>query len=81
MTKCWGYQHVGIDLKTLKFALPPMRMLKFALPQAPPPMQAGGVGSSTKGAGVGHVYFHVVCLVFGCVGYPTQTRYPVEYRL
>ena len=25
--------------------------------------------------------FHVVCLVFGRVGYPTQTQYPVEYRL
>ena len=25
--------------------------------------------------------FHVVCLIFGRVGYPTETQYPVEYRL
>ena len=45
----------------LKFALPQTRTLKFALPPTPTPnasrQNIGGVGSPTRGAGVGHVDF------------------------
>ena len=48
-------------LKMLKFALPPMLMLKFALPPTPTPYTSrwniGGIGSQTRGAGIGHVDF------------------------
>ena len=52
--KCWY-------LKTLKFALPPMRMLKVTLLATRNPnagqWNIGCVGSPGVGAGVGHVHF------------------------
>ena len=48
-------------LKTLKFALPPMRMLKCALPSRPTPNASrwniGGVGSPMQNSRIGHVDF------------------------
>ena len=41
----------------------------------------GGVGSPTRGAGVGHVDFMFFCVDSICVGYPTQTRFLVGYEL
>ena len=75
-------------IKMLKFALPLTRTLKFALPPLRTPNTSrwnvayyrSRWGPNRRGW---HkpCRFHVVCLVFGRVGYPRQTRYPVEYRL
>ena len=70
-------------LKTLNFALPPTRTLKFALPLSlKPPTRTGGiyigrVGSPTQNSGVGHVHVHLIFLVFDfiCAG----SRFSVEY--
>ena len=68
-------------LKTLKFALPPMRMLKFALPLTQTPntkrWNIGRVGSPTQNSPVGHVHFICVCVDLIRVGY----RFSVEYGL
>ena len=64
----------------LNFALPPTRKLKFANPQRKQVEYRWRWVPNARGWRW-LCRFHVVCLIFGRVGYPTQTRYPVKYRL
>ena len=67
-------------LKMLKFALPPTRTVKFALPQTPTPNASrwniGGVGSPTRGAGVGHVHF----MLFGPISCPLGSQRERDFQ-
>ena len=64
-------------LKMLKFVLPPMRTLKFGCPHREQVEYSLCWVPKARGWGW-PCRFHVVCLIFGRVGCPMQTRYPVE---
>ena len=72
-------------LETLKFVLPPTPTLKFELPPTQTPnanrLNIGRVGSPTQNSHIGPCMFHVVCVSFTCVGWPTRKQFPVEYGL
>ena len=67
---------IGLDPQChnfrVKFPLPPMRTLKFALPPTPTPKGSmwniGGIGSPTQNSRVGHVHFMVFVLISFVLG-------------
>ena len=80
--------YVGLDPQPHNFALGiptcwHLKTRKFMLPPAPTTNASTYRWRWVPNTRGSHwpCRFHAVCLVFGRVGYPTQTGYPVEYRL
>ena len=72
-------------LKTLKFGLPRMPNLKFALPPTGSPNASqwniGCLGSSGIGARIGHVHFRLFVSILFAFGSQRKRGFSVEYGL